>query len=294
MLHLLPGACAAVAFCSHWSTASSQACHPLLPPSVQTSRELLARWQVHFHFRLAEHALTHDSAEAAAEALAKLDSAAPSGEAATAGAGPKGEQHQQRGDGVQLTGLERVLHLLARATLHLWIGNHAAASAAIDAVNPLIEPAANGNKLLGAQLHAHYSLLLVAMVVQAGRISGLQQGELGGAEWYGGGKRWAALSMPACPCLTCGACLPRFSAAIPRLHRCKHSCILLPCPAADPSGNIQPLVKLQQLLTEMAGQPWAYSWLPQPALSAIGNLLHASLLRRWAGWVKRGEPSSKT
>ena len=50
---------------------------------------------------------------------------------------------------------------------------------------------------------------------------------------------------------------------------------------ADPSGNIQLLVSLQQLLGEVAGQPWGYTWLPPPAIAALGNLLHASLLRRW-------------
>ncbi|KAI7844936.1 hypothetical protein COHA_001583 [Chlorella ohadii] len=47
----------------------------------------------------------------------------------------------------------------------------------------------------------------------------------------------------------------------------------------DPSGNIQLLVSLQQLLGEVAGQPWGYTWLPPPAIAALGNLLHASLLR---------------
>lgn len=60
------------------------------------------------------------------------------------------------------------------------------------------------------------------------------------------------------------------------------------CPAcatldADSSGNIQLLVSLQQLLAECGDQPWGYAWLPQPAIAALGNLLHASLLRRWAG-----------
>ncbi|PRW61370.1 MAU2 chromatid cohesion factor-like protein [Chlorella sorokiniana] len=47
----------------------------------------------------------------------------------------------------------------------------------------------------------------------------------------------------------------------------------------DPSGNIQLLMSLHQLLGEVAGQPWGYAWLPPPAIAALGSLLHASLLR---------------
>lgn len=57
----------------------------------------------------------------------------------------------------------------------------------------------------------------------------------------------------------------------------------LPACPSDPSGSIQSLVKLQQLLADAGSEPWAYAWLPPPALAAIGNLLHASLLRRCGG-----------
>ena len=49
---------------------------------------------------------------------------------------------------------------------------------------------------------------------------------------------------------------------------------------ADANGNIQLLMSLQQLLGEVAGEPWGYAWLPTPAIAAVGSLLHASLLRR--------------
>lgn len=47
----------------------------------------------------------------------------------------------------------------------------------------------------------------------------------------------------------------------------------------DANGNIQLLMSLQQLLGEVAGEPWGYAWLPPPAIAAVGSLLHASLLR---------------
>lgn len=39
------------------------------------------------------------------------------------------------------------------------------------------------------------------------------------------------------------------------------------------------LVALHKLLAEMQGADWSYAWLPTAAVGAVGNLLHASLLR---------------
>ena len=48
---------------------------------------------------------------------------------------------------------------------------------------------------------------------------------------------------------------------------------------ADPGGSISLLALLAALLAETHGLPWSYDWLPAPAIGALGNLLHASLLR---------------
>ncbi len=47
---------------------------------------------------------------------------------------------------------------------------------------------------------------------------------------------------------------------------------------ADNDG-ITLLAQLQQQLAEAGGAAWSYPWLPTPAVGALGNLLHASLLR---------------
>lgn len=56
-------------------------------------------------------------------------------------------------------------------------------------------------------------------------------------------------------------------------------CASNPRPCADPSGNVALLVELQQLVAEAGGAAWSYPWLPTPAVGALGNLLHASVLR---------------
>ncbi|KAL4452639.1 hypothetical protein ABPG75_008301 [Micractinium tetrahymenae] len=48
---------------------------------------------------------------------------------------------------------------------------------------------------------------------------------------------------------------------------------------SDGDGSIALLAQLQQQLAEAGGAAWSYPWLPTPAVGAVGNLLHASLLR---------------
>lgn len=48
---------------------------------------------------------------------------------------------------------------------------------------------------------------------------------------------------------------------------------------SDGDGSIALLAQLQQQLAEAGGAAWSYPWLPAPAVGAVGNLLHASLLR---------------
>ena len=266
--------------------------HPPTPPPSchpRHRRDALARWAAYLHFRLAEYALTHEGPEAAGEALARMEPQAAEAAAAPAkGKGRGSAAAAAAAAGVQLSGVERVLHLLARATLHLCAGQHSEAGAAIEAANPLIEPAAGGDARLYAQLHAHYSLLLVCMVVLAGRVNDLQQGGWGGR--MGGGWAWVCAGVVSAPLggrmpvqavwwqLACANPLPNILCP-----RC--SC---PSHPADPSGNIHSLVKLRKLLADAGSEPWAYAWLPPPALAAIGNLLHASLLRRCAGVCWQG------
>ncbi|KAL4439010.1 hypothetical protein ABPG77_006947 [Micractinium sp. CCAP 211/92] len=45
------------------------------------------------------------------------------------------------------------------------------------------------------------------------------------------------------------------------------------------NDGITLLAQLQQQLAEAGGAAWSYPWLPTPAVGALGNLLHASLLR---------------
>ncbi|PSC74019.1 MAU2 chromatid cohesion factor-like protein [Micractinium conductrix] len=47
----------------------------------------------------------------------------------------------------------------------------------------------------------------------------------------------------------------------------------------DEQGNIPLLAQLQQLLAGAGGAPWSYHWVSTPAVSTLGQLLHASLLR---------------
>lgn len=75
-------------------------------------RDALARWRTYFHFRLAEHSLTHAGPQAAGEALAQLVSDAS----------------------LLLTPTEHTLHLLCRATLALAVGDTTAASPLLEQV----------------------------------------------------------------------------------------------------------------------------------------------------------------
>jgi hypothetical protein len=51
------------------------------------------------------------------------------------------------------------------------------------------------------------------------------------------------------------------------------------CSLAEPGGTIALLSTLRGLLGEIGDAPWAYAWLPAPAVAALASLLHASLLR---------------
>lgn len=88
---------------------SAASTHLLAAPPACPSlalREALARWRAFFHFRLAEHGLTHAGPEGAAEALDKLEA----------------------DSALRLSPLERTLCLLCRATLALLAGSAAAAA----------------------------------------------------------------------------------------------------------------------------------------------------------------------
>jgi hypothetical protein len=133
-------------------------------------REVLARWRAYFHFKLAEHSMTHQGAEVAVEQLEGL----------------------AEGGGLRLAPEEQVLQLLCRATLHLLAGDVTATSATLEEINPLIEAGGSssgggaggeggaasggGGSLLYKQLRCHYQVLHVSMVVVAGRINDLKQG----------------------------------------------------------------------------------------------------------------------
>lgn len=115
-------------------------------------RDALAHWRTYFYFKLAEHSMMHEGQDAATDQLHLLDNQG-------------------------LTHAERVLHLLCRATLHLCACEPTAAAAIVEELSPLIEKAGQGNSLLHKQLRCHYSVLYIAMVVAAGRVNDLKQGE---------------------------------------------------------------------------------------------------------------------
>ena len=224
--------------------------------------------------------MIHRGHEAAAEALQQLGG---SGKAS-----------------VPLNALERVLVLLCRATLQLHAGDPNGATATLGEVNPLLDGAAGADDTLFKQAsgpadravgavglrpltHPCSPLTLITEPTSS-RLAPLPAAHLpllspvrGSGHRCGPRQRAQAgcVAAPHVPTVPPAPCVR------PPASLCAHG-PTLPAPATpptDPQGNIQLLATLQQLLKEVAGQPWSYAWLPTRAVATVGFLLHASLLR---------------